>query len=170
MFSNIAPLLGGLSQKQKIYVLDICGLPADANPDTAVSQKAYRDIESIVKRDEDVTPNMFILGEQLPIYIKTIREYLMSEEGDELAIENQDTFIKVHDLMITSIMMAQMQTAGMPPMDPQQAAAGGPGGPQGPPNMGTPPKPPEPELAQAPVPDEQKVPMPPLPPGVRQGT
>jgi hypothetical protein len=118
---------------------------------------------------------MFILGEQLPIYIKTIREYLMSEEGDDLAVDNQDTFVKVHDLMITSIMMAQMQTAGMPPMDPQQAAAGGgpggpPGGPQGPPNMGTPPKPPAVELAQAPVPEEQKIPMPPLPPGVRQGT
>jgi rubrerythrin len=171
LFTNIAPMLGGLSQKQKIYVLDICGLPADANPDTAVSQKAYRDIESIIKRNEDVTPNMFILGEQLPIYIKTIREYLMSEEGDELAIENADSFVKVHDLMITSIMMAQMQTAGMPPMDPEQAAAaGGPGGPGDIPNMGTPPKPPEPELAQAPVPEDQKIPMPPLPPGVRQGT
>ena len=129
------------------------------------------DIESSVRRDEEVTPNMFILGDQLPIYIKTLREYLMSEEGDELAVENSDSFVKVHDLMITSIMMAQMQTAGMPPMDPQQAAAGqGPGGPQGPQNMGTPPKPPAVEMAQAPVPEEQQVPMPPLPPGVREGT
>jgi len=177
LFANIAPLLGGLSQKQKIYVLDICGLPADANPDTAVSQKAYRDIESIVKDGEEVTPNMFILGEQLPIYIKTIREYLMSEEGDDLAAENQESFVSVHDLMITSIMMAQMQTAGMPPMSPGAPGGpggpggpGAPGGPGGPPNTGTPPKPPQQEMAQAPVAEENQIPMPPLPAGARQGS
>ena len=165
LFGNLAPLLGGLSQKQKIYVLDICGLPADANPDTAVSQKAYRDIESIVKRGEEITPNMFILGEKIPIYITTIQEYLMSEEGDDLAAENQDAFVAVHDLMVTSIMMAQMQTAGMPPISGQPQ-----GGQGGPPQMGTPAKGPKQELAQAPVSDEQKVPMPPLPAGARQGT
>lgn len=167
LLTNLVPILPMLSQKQKVYVYDVIGLPADANPDTLVSQKAYRDIDAIVKRGDDVQPNPFIIG-NMPVYVKTIQEFLLGEEGDDLAAQQPELFVKVSDLMMTALMMAQ-QVAMMPPM----GAVGGPGGPPPAgtpqPNSGSPKKPPEQEQAQAPVPDEQKVGMPELPAGARQG-
>lgn len=168
LYANIAPLMPTLSQKQRVYVLDLIGMPPDANPDTLMSQKAYRDIETIVKKGEDVTPNGFILD--IPVYCKTIKEYLAGEEGDELAAEHPEQFVKVFQLMITTLMQGQMQTAAMPPHGPTPGAPGQkPGGPaqqgNGAVNQ---PKPPQQEQAQAPVPPGQQQTMPSLPPGARQ--
>lgn len=160
LYSMLAPLMAGLSQKQKVYVLDIIGMPPDANPDTLMSQKAYRDIEAIVKRGENIVVNPFIVD--IPVYVKTIKEYLADESGDELAAENPDAFIKLVELMVTAMTMGQQQMASMPPMGPPTD-----GQPQQ--SQGTPAKPPQTEMAQAPVPESAKQPMPPLPAGARQG-
>lgn len=170
MFAQLAPLMPALSQKQRVYVLDLIGMPPDANPDTLMSEKAYRDIDSIVTKGEDVTPNGFILD--IPIYVKTIKEFLAGEEGDTLASQNPEAFSKVAGLMMTAMMMGQQMQ-----MMPSHGAAG-PGAPQagGPPGgsqpgqgAAPPSKPPQLEQAQSPVPDAQKQTMPPLPAGARQG-
>lgn len=174
LYATLAPLMPTLSQKQRVYVLDLIGMPPDANPDTLISQKAYRDIEAIVKRGQNVVPNGFILD--IPVYVKTIKEYLAGEEGDDLAATQGPLFVKVFNLMITALMQGQMQTAAMPPHGPGQPVPPGqpqpmPGGnvPQGtPPNQGTPAKQPKQEFAQSPVPPPQRQPMPPLPAGARQ--
>lgn len=171
MFIQIAPLMPALSQKQRIYVLDMIGMPPDANPDTLMSEKAYRDIDTIVVKGQPVTPLGFILD--IPVYVKTIKEYLASEQGDALADEQPQVFAEVVTLMVTAMMMGQQMM--MMPSHGQPPAPGAPQG--GPPQQGAPPqgaqgapqpKPPQTESAQSPVPDNQKQPMPPLPAGARQ--
>lgn len=165
LYAQLAPLMPTLSQKQRVYVLDLIGMPPDANPDTLMTQKAYRDIELITKKGEDVTPNGFVLD--IPVYCKTIKEFLAGEDGDELAADQPEIFSKVFMLMMTALMQGQMQTSGMPPHEPQpQGQPGGKPPGQGQPN---PAKPGQPlEKAQSPVPPGQQQTMPPLPSGARQ--
>jgi len=164
LFATLTPLMPLLSQKQRVYVMDQIGLPPDANPDTLMSQKAYRDIEAIVKRGEDVVPNGFILD--IPVYVKTIKEYLAGEDGDTLAQEQPEAFVKLFSLMITAQMQGQMQTGGMPPMGPDHGSLQG----GGPPQQGTPKGQPKQEFAQSnQVPDGMKQPLPAMAAGARQG-
>lgn len=176
MFAQLAQLMPALSQKQRVYVLDLIGMPPDANPDTLMSEKAYRDIDAIVTQNEDITPNGFILD--VPVYVKTVKEFLAGEEGDTLMKASPEAFQKVFTLMMTVMQMGQMQQQ-MPPHGPPPGPGGSQGGPpqqgqqQGssgaPPQGGAPSKPPGLEQAQSPVAPGQQKTMPPLPAGARQG-
>ena len=169
MWQQMIPMFQYMTQKQKIYVAEMTGFPTDSNPETLQIQKANRDIQKIIAGDQEVVPNLLYVD--LPIYIKTFREYLASKDGDMLAEENEQAFNGLIIVLTTALQMMNMAAGsgvagfgggGGPDAGPQPGG-GGPSGPSGPPNAPGGSKGPAQLKAQAPVAEDKKVDMPPLP-------
>lgn len=159
MLAQLQPVLPMLTHKERVYIYDFIGLEPESSPESLQTQRAFRTIQRLIK-GEQVTPLPFVddFTMQPPVF----QEYLAGEDGDKLAQQDPDAFSRVYGYMMTLIQMGMMQQGAMAPQQPSQ---GQPQAPQG----QKPPKEPKPEFAQAPVANDQKVQMPPLPYGARTG-
>ena len=149
-YTQMQPVMQTLSAKQKLRIEEVVGLPPETNPMSGQIFRAYRHIERI-KRGETITPMMFI--DEPAIQAQAIQEFLASEAGEQLAEENQEAFAGVYVYLTTLTQMGMMAGGAGAPAARQ---------PQSPRTSNE-----ESELAQSPVPDSEKVPMPPLPAGAR---
>lgn len=172
MLVQLQPILPMLTQKQKVYVLDLIGFPADGNPDTLQIERAWRNIQKVKDGDTQVTPMLFV--DDLAIQIPVVAQYLASEQGDQLGRENANAFANLYTLLTTMVQMQMMQQTAMAghqdSMQPaassqgsQSAGAGKAGASPSSPQASTP----KPEMAQSPVGKSQQVPIQPLPAGAR---
>ena len=136
MLSEISMLMPTLSQKQKLRVEEILGLPPDTNPMNVQISRAYRQIDRIVA-GEIIQPLPFVddPNAQIPV----IGEFLAGEDGEELANTNPEAFAAVFAYLSACMMMLQgMQGFAMPPgmgavqpPQPQQPGMGDPSKPKG---------------------------------------
>ncbi len=99
---ELAPIIPMLSPKQKLAIEELLGLPADSNPMTGQIGRAYRNIDRIIK-GEIVTPLPFVDDPKMqqPVY----QAFLVSEKGEDLAMENPEAYANIHTLMLTGMMM-----------------------------------------------------------------
>ncbi len=155
MLVQLQPVLPMLTHKEKVYVFDFIGLEPEGSPDSLQAQRAFRIIERLIA-GEKITPLPFV--DDFMIQATVFKEYLAGEDGDKLAQESPEAFTNVYSYLMTMIQMQAQQGMTMGAMGL---------GPTPPTSQGTPPSQPKQEMAQAPI--DQKVPMPPLPAGVRQG-
>ncbi len=161
---QLVPIMPLMTQKQKAFIIDFVGLPTEGTPETLQIQRAHRKIQKIRKGDKDVVPMLFV--DDLAAQIPTFAQYLASEDGDKVATEEPEMFSSLYEQLVTMVQMQMLQQNSPIPV-PGGAPPGQPPGGQQMPNQGTPKKPDEPERAQSPVPEDQQVPMPPLPQGAR---
>ncbi len=144
MLQQLSPIIPALPPKQKLRVEEMLGLPPDANPMSTQISRAYRHIDRISK-GEQIMPMPFVdnAEQQLPV----LQDFLASEQGEDLAIDNQQAFAGVYAYAIALMQIQQgmqMQAAMTGQPTPGQPGQPQPGGPPKPPQSGPagPPKPP----------------------------
>lgn len=124
MLTELVPLMPMLSQKQKLRVTEILGLPPDTDPVNVQIARAYRQIERITN-GEVVSPLPFV--DDPNIQIPVIGEFLAGEDGEELAMNDPKAFADVYTYQTALMLMLQgMQGFAMPPGMGQSTPAGAP--------------------------------------------
>src|SRR6266704_923420 len=128
MLTELSPLLPTLSEKQKLRVEEVLGLPPDSNPTNTQISRAYRHIDRI-KNGEVVTPLPFVDDPNTQVAV--FSEFLASEDGEDLAMSDPQTFSEVYGFMMHLVAMSQGQ-----PMTPATTPKGQKGPQQGGPQQG----------------------------------
>ncbi len=141
MLVTLAPVLGMFSQKQKLRVEEILGLPPDSSPTSIQVSRVYRHIDRITN-GETVTPLPMVddPNAQVPV----LQDYLSSEDGEDLAMSNPQVFANIYTYMMALLQLLQQQQGfikpgqepAQPGQEPQQPGepkkpAGGQPGQQG---------------------------------------
>lgn len=106
MLQQLAGIIPALPPKQKLRVEEMLGLPPDANPMSTQISRAYRHIDRIVK-GETLAPLPFVddPNMQIPVF----QDFLASENGEDLAVENPQAFSNVYTFTMTLMHMLQGQ-------------------------------------------------------------